>query len=39
MISEGELVLVHSNIVTTPGARGTAVFDIFRFQDGKIAEH
>ncbi|MGW3152584.1 nuclear transport factor 2 family protein [Streptomyces sp. NPDC001177] len=25
--------------MTTPGTRGEAVFDIFRFQDGKIAEH
>jgi predicted SnoaL-like aldol condensation-catalyzing enzyme len=39
VISEGDLVLVHSNVVTTPGTRGEAVFDIFRFQNGKIAEH
>ncbi|WP_406493696.1 ester cyclase [Streptomyces sp. NBC_01604] len=39
VISEGDLVLVHSNVVLTPGSRGSAVFDIFRFQDGKIAEH
>ncbi|MET9967137.1 nuclear transport factor 2 family protein [Streptomyces sp. NPDC006356] len=39
VISEGDLVLVHSNVVMTPGTRGQAVFDIFRFQDGKIAEH
>ncbi|SNX62037.1 predicted SnoaL-like aldol condensation-catalyzing enzyme [Streptomyces sp. TLI_55] len=39
VISEGDLVLVHSNVVLTPGARGSAVFDIFRFQGGKIAEH
>ncbi|WP_329337828.1 nuclear transport factor 2 family protein [Streptomyces sp. NBC_00663] len=39
VISDGDLVLVHSNVVLTPGTRGTAVFDIFRFQDGKIAEH
>ncbi|WP_328508032.1 MULTISPECIES: nuclear transport factor 2 family protein [unclassified Streptomyces] len=39
VISEGDLVVVHSNMVTTPGTRGAAVFDIFRFQDGKIAEH
>jgi predicted SnoaL-like aldol condensation-catalyzing enzyme len=37
--SEGGMVLVHSNVVLVPGTRGTAVFDIFRFQDGKIAEH
>ncbi|MFE6619298.1 nuclear transport factor 2 family protein [Streptomyces sp. NPDC057740] len=39
VISEGDLVLVHSNVVATPGTRGQAVFDIFRFQGGKIAEH
>ncbi|MFE7271315.1 nuclear transport factor 2 family protein [Streptomyces sp. NPDC057623] len=39
VISEGDLVLVHSNVVMTPDTRGQAVFDIFRFQGGKIAEH
>lgn len=39
VISEGDLVLVHSNLVVTPGSRGSAVFDIFRFRGGKIAEH
>ncbi|MET8078982.1 nuclear transport factor 2 family protein [Streptomyces sp. NPDC005303] len=39
VISDGDLVLVHSNVVLTPGTRGSAVFDIFRFQGGKIAEH
>ncbi len=39
VISEDDLVVVHSNLVLTPGSRGSAVFDIFRFQDGKIAEH
>lgn len=39
VISDGDLVLVHSNVVMTPGTRGSAVFDIFRFQGGKIAEH
>lgn len=39
VLSEGDLVLVHSNVVLTPGTRGQAVFDIFRFQGGKIAEH
>ncbi|QNP72005.1 nuclear transport factor 2 family protein [Streptomyces roseirectus] len=39
VISEGDLVVVHSNVVMTPGSRGSAVFDIFRFQGGKIAEH
>ncbi|MFI7403591.1 nuclear transport factor 2 family protein [Streptomyces sp. NPDC049541] len=39
VISEGDLVLVHSNVVLTPGTPGSAVFDIFRFQGGEIAEH
>jgi predicted SnoaL-like aldol condensation-catalyzing enzyme len=40
VIAEGDLVLVHSNLVLTPGTRGTAVADIFRFdRDHKIAEH
>lgn len=39
VIAEGDLVVVHSNLVLTPGSRGLAVMDIFRFQDGKIAEH
>jgi predicted SnoaL-like aldol condensation-catalyzing enzyme len=39
VVSEGDLVLVHSNVVMVPGTRGQAVFDIFRFQGGKIAEH
>lgn len=39
VIAEGDLVLVHSNVVATPGTRGNAVIDIFRFQGGKIAEH
>lgn len=39
VISEGDLVVVHSNLVFTPGTRGWAVFDIFRFQGGKLAEH
>jgi hypothetical protein len=38
-ISEGDLVLLHSNSVVAPGGPRLAVFDIFRYQDGKIAEH
>ncbi|WP_349308091.1 nuclear transport factor 2 family protein [Pseudofrankia sp. BMG5.36] len=38
-ISDGDLVLLHSRSVLVPGTPGMAVFDIFRFQDGKIAEH
>jgi len=39
VISDGDLVLLHSRNVLVPGTPGVAAFDIFRFQDGKIAEH
>jgi NADPH:quinone reductase-like Zn-dependent oxidoreductase/predicted SnoaL-like aldol condensation-catalyzing enzyme len=39
VITDGDLVLLHSRVVFVPGTPGLAVFDIFRFQDGKIAEH
>ncbi|GAA4024617.1 nuclear transport factor 2 family protein [Streptomyces plumbiresistens] len=39
VISEGDLVFVHSNVVPSPGTRGIAEGHIFRFQGGKIAEH
>jgi predicted SnoaL-like aldol condensation-catalyzing enzyme len=40
VIADGDLVLVHSNVVLTPGTRGSAVVDIFRFdRAGMIAEH
>lgn len=38
-LTDGDSVLLHSHGVTVPGTSGLAVFDIFRFQDGKIAEH
>ncbi len=40
VIAEGDLVLVHSNLVLTPGTPGSAVVDIFRFdRNNMIAEH
>ncbi|WP_338681720.1 ester cyclase [Streptomyces acidiscabies] len=39
VISQGDLVMLHSNVVLVPGTKGAAVIDIFRFQGGKIAEH
>jgi predicted SnoaL-like aldol condensation-catalyzing enzyme len=38
-LAEGNLVILHSNFVLENGSKGTAVFDIFRIQHGKIAEH
>ncbi|MFB4300548.1 nuclear transport factor 2 family protein [Actinomadura sp. NTSP31] len=37
--AEGDLVFVHSLFTAEPGARGTAVIDVFRIADGLIAEH
>ena len=40
IIGEGDLVAVHSHMIPAPGARGTAVMDIFRLDEGgKIVEH
>ena len=38
-IAEGDFVVVHSHLIPAKGARGTAVMDIFRLEDGKIVEH
>ena len=38
-IAEDDLVTVHTHMVPAPGARGTAVMDIFRLENGKIVEH
>jgi predicted SnoaL-like aldol condensation-catalyzing enzyme len=39
VIAEGDMVLVHGNVVNQPGTRGIALVDMFRIQDGMIAEH
>ena len=39
MIAEGDLVVVHAQMVPAPGSRGSAVADIFRIEKGKIVEH
>ncbi|MFD4676093.1 nuclear transport factor 2 family protein [Lentzea sp. NPDC058450] len=39
LIAEKDLVAVHSHLVLTPGTRGRAVFDVYRFDRGRIAEH
>lgn len=38
-IAEGDLVVLHSHKIARPGDRGTAGIDIFRLENGKIAEH
>jgi len=38
-VAEGDLVVTHSLLKTSPGDRGTAVADFFRLEDGKVVEH
>jgi predicted SnoaL-like aldol condensation-catalyzing enzyme len=38
-IAEGDLVLTHSLLKTSPEDRGSAVADIFRLEDGNVVEH
>jgi predicted SnoaL-like aldol condensation-catalyzing enzyme len=37
--SDGDRVIVHSQVSTSPTDRGQAVIDIFRLEKGKIVEH
>ena len=38
-VAEGDLVLTHSLLKTSPEDRGTAAADFFRLEDGKVVEH
>jgi predicted SnoaL-like aldol condensation-catalyzing enzyme len=38
-VAEGDLVVTHSLLKTSPQDRDTAVADIFRLEDGKVVEH
>ena len=35
-VAEGDLVVTHSLLKTSPQDRGTAAADIFRLEDGKV---
>jgi predicted SnoaL-like aldol condensation-catalyzing enzyme len=39
VIAEGDLVVTHSLLKTSPEDRGTAAADIFRLEGGKVVEH
>ena len=36
---QGDLVMIQHHAISVPGTEGTAIIDIFRVSDGKIAEH
>jgi predicted SnoaL-like aldol condensation-catalyzing enzyme len=37
--AEGDYVILHVHAVRTPGARGSAIVDVFKMENGKIVEH
>lgn len=39
VFAEGDHVILHVNVILEPGTKGLAVMDIFRIENGKIAEH
>jgi len=39
MMVDGNLVAAHVHVIFNPGDEGLAVVDIFRIEDGRIAEH
>lgn len=39
MFADGDHVVAHVHVVIEPGTPGNAVIDIFRIEDGRIAEH
>jgi predicted SnoaL-like aldol condensation-catalyzing enzyme len=38
-VAEGDMVVTHSLLKTSPEDRGTAAADFFRLEDGKVVEH
>ena len=39
VITEGDLVVLHYHMKTSPDDLGTAIVDIFRVEDGRVVEH
>ena len=39
VLVDGDHVLLHSHVITKPGQRGVSVFDLFRLEGDKLAEH
>jgi predicted SnoaL-like aldol condensation-catalyzing enzyme len=39
VLVDSDYVLLHSHVITQPGQRGVSVFDLFRLEGDKLAEH
>lgn len=39
MIADGDMVVAHVHLIFEPGTPGNAAVDIFRIENGRIAEH
>jgi len=39
VFADGDYVIVHVHNVPTPGARGNAIMNIFKLENGKVVEH
>jgi len=39
MFADGDHVIAHVHVIINPGERGNAVIDIFRIENGRVAEH
>jgi predicted SnoaL-like aldol condensation-catalyzing enzyme len=39
VFADGDFIIAHTHGVRVPGQKGSAIIDIFRFEDGKIVEH
>jgi predicted SnoaL-like aldol condensation-catalyzing enzyme len=39
VFAEGDYVILHVHAVREPGARGNAIVDIFKLENGKVVEH
>lgn len=39
LFADGDHVIAHVHVIIEPGTRGNAVVDIFRIENGRVAEH
>jgi predicted SnoaL-like aldol condensation-catalyzing enzyme len=39
VFADGDYVIVHDHAVREPGSRGLAIFNLYKFANGKVVEH